>query len=650
VELVDQDGQNQKHEIGKAGEKDWQDKVDDFSWDVLFRNATVFDGSGDAPRRMDIAVRRGRIAAKGTALPEAPARRIIDASGQWLMPGLLDIHTHLDLEVDLDPRLTEVVRHGTTTVLFGNCSLGTCFGHQRDDSGQDPIVDCFTRVENIPKPVLRKCVDAISWSDTGGYMDHFADMPLGPNVGAFVPHSMLRVEVMGMEAAISRDPTENEFQKMESVLERAMQQGYLGLSTDGLPFHYLANEPHTDKRIPTQFASFKELRRLLKVVRKYDRVWQTTPIIENRATALLYFALTSGRLFKKTLKVSALSAMELVLAPRATKAFLGFAKLMNSWLFKGSLHFQALGTNFRVWSDGIVSPLYEELPSTAQLIALEYDDAEGRHALMHDPVWVTQFRSDWMHGRTGGDWASFKAKMGMPDHLVIRDLDRLVFDGAPVSDWDGETFSEVYQRLLRFMDGDAAQARSDDEREAFTALEERPSDDADFMLFLMRRYDKSFRYWADVSNIGNRATLDYLMHPQALPGFNDSGAHLTNMAFFDGNLMSLKLAQQHGDAMVAKMVKRLTREPAEFFNIDVGTLDLGAQADMVLIDPEVLRDWDCNDTREYIFRDLFEHHQMVNRPPAIVREVMIRGQLVWEEGEFTQALGVETLGRALRAA
>jgi N-acyl-D-aspartate/D-glutamate deacylase len=219
---------------------------------------------------------------------------------------------------------------------------------------------------------------------------------------------------------------------METLLEEAMQQGYLGLSTDGLPFHYLANEPHTDKRIPTQFASFGELRRLLKVVRRYDRVWQTTPILENRLTALLYFTLTSGRCSAGPLKVSALSAMELVLAPRATKAFLGFAKLMNSRLFRGNLHFQALGTNFRVWSDGIVSPLFEELPSTAQLIALEYDDVEGRHALMHDPRWVEEFRRDWLHGRTGGDWASFKARLGVPDHLVIRDLERLVFDGAPV--------------------------------------------------------------------------------------------------------------------------------------------------------------------------------------------------------------------------
>ena len=74
---------------------------------------------------------------------------------------------------------------------------------------------------------------------------------------------MLRVEVMGLQASISREPTEAELARMETLLAAALEQGYLGMSTDGLPFHYLANQPNTDKRIPTQFASFGELRRLL---------------------------------------------------------------------------------------------------------------------------------------------------------------------------------------------------------------------------------------------------------------------------------------------------------------------------------------------------------------------------------------------------
>lgn len=621
----------------------------DYAWDTLVRNALVFDGTGGAPRQLDIAVKDGKVAARGSGLPASQAANVIEGEGQWLMPGLLDIHTHLDLEVDLDPGLSEVVRHGTTTVLVGNCSLGTCFGQQVEGE-QNPIVDCFTRVENIPKSVLGKCVEAVTWDNSKDYLDHFADIPLGPNVGAFVPHSMLRVEVMGLADSISREPTEAELGRMEGLLAQAMDQGYLGMSTDGLPFHYLANEPHTDQRIPTQFATFGEMKRLLKVVRNRGRVWQTTPILENRAKAFLYFLLTSGRLFGRTLKTSALSAMEFALAPKAHRGFLGFASLVNSRLFKGNIHFQALGTNFRIWSDGIVSPLYEELDSTCKLIAKEYDDVEGRLALLNDPQFVEEFRRDWHHGRSGRNLAHLKAKLGLPDNLVVRDFNRLVFDGAPVPDWDGETMQAVYDRLDGYQRGSVAQARSDSEREVFDLFPNPIRDDAEFMLHMMRTYDKSFRFWADVGNVGNRATLDLLLHKNTMPGFNDSGAHITNMAFFDGNLMSLKLAQQRSLDTVSAIVKRLTRDPAEFFGLDVGSLEIGAQADITMVNPEVLKSWDSNSSRELKYRELFQHNQMVNRSDGVVTCVMINGETVWLGGEQTDVLGSRPLGRALRAA
>ena len=619
------------------------------TWDTLIQNALVFDGSGEPPQQTDIAIKKGRIVARGAQLPRTPAAEVIDAQGKWLMPGLLDIHTHLDLEVDLEPGLPEAVRHGTTTVLVGNCSLGTCFGSQLEDE-QDPIVDCFTRVENIPKSVLRKCVEKVTWSGTGEYLDHFDKIALGPNIGAFVPHSMLRVEAMGLKDSISREPTEAELARMESLLEQAMDQGYMGMSTDGLPFHYLANSPNTDKRIPTQFASFSELKRLLGVVRRRGRVWQTTPIIENRPMALMYFLLTSGRLFGKTLKTSALAAMRFALLPQASQMFLRLASLLNSRLLKGNIHFQALGTNFRVWSDGIVSPLFEELESTCKLISKEYDDVEGRSALMNDPAWVEEFRRDWHRGRRGRDLARLKAKLGLPEDLVVRELHMMIFDGAPLPEWEGESMQQVFDRLVSFQSGYDSAPRSDAERDVLASFPNPVRDDADFMLHLMRTYDKGFRYWVDVANVNKQGTLDLLLHPNTMPGFNDSGAHITNMAFFDTNLSSLQLAQKESLETVARVVKRITREPAEFFGLDVGTLAIGAQADITIIDPETLSTWDDNANRKLVYRDLFEHNQLVSRSDGVVSHVLINGELAWQDSDFTEALGSRPLGRALRAA
>ncbi len=89
----------------------------DTRWDLLIRDALIFDGTGQPPRRGDIAVQSGRIARRGQRLDPERADRVIDADGLWLTPGLLDIHTHYDLEVELAPGLSESVRHGTTTVV-----------------------------------------------------------------------------------------------------------------------------------------------------------------------------------------------------------------------------------------------------------------------------------------------------------------------------------------------------------------------------------------------------------------------------------------------------------------------------------------------------------------------------------------------------
>jgi N-acyl-D-aspartate/D-glutamate deacylase len=603
-------------------------------WTLLFRNALVFDGTGAAPRHEDIALADGRIAARGPSLEVARAERVIDATGQWLMPGLLDIHTHLDLEVELAPGLPESVRHGTTTVVVGNCSLGTAFGAQRRND-EDPILDCFARVENIPKPVLRKVVDRIDWTTTAGYLGHLARLPLGPNIVPLVPHSMLRIEVMGTRAAISRGPTADELQRMTSLLDDAMRQGYAGFSTDSIPFHYLANAPHTDQRIPAQHATLGELRALLGVVRRSDRVWQCTPDASNRVATFLRFFLTSGRLFGSPLKTSALTAVDLTHERRTWRLFPLIANLLNSKLVNGRFHFQVLATPFRMYAEGAICPIFEEFASSRQLMSCDIEDAAARRTVMATEAFGELFVREWHDARTVSTFN--------------RDLDALTIERCPVPDWQGETFGALFRRLLEFQAGRPGAARSAIEAEALGSFPNPIQREGALLLHLVRRYDRDLRWWFTVANDRPEILEKLLFHPHMLPGFNDSGAHLINLAFFDGNLLTLQVAQRHSVERVAQAVRRLTREPAEFFGVDAGRLEPGAQADLVLVDPEALRRYDTDANRRMVYREIFEHEQLVNRSDGVVTGVFIAGEQVWDGRDFTAALGTQRLGRPLTA-
>jgi N-acyl-D-aspartate/D-glutamate deacylase len=602
------------------------------TWDTLIRGALVFDGTGSMPRREDVALSGGRIVARGTGL-DAAAGQVIDADGLWLMPGLLDIHTHLDLEVELAPGLPESVRHGTTTVVVGNCSLGTAFGAQRRN-GEDPILDCFARVENVPKAVLRRIVGRMDWHDPEGYLRHLGSLPLGPNIVPLLPHSMLRIEVMGTAAAVSRAPTHAELDEMARRLDAALELGYAGFSTDAIPFHYLANEPHTGERIPAQHASFTELRRLLAVVRRHDRVWQCTPDAANRFRTFLRFFFSSGRLFGRPLRTSALTAIDLVHERNTWKVFPRLAALINSRTLRGRLHFQVLSTPFRMYAEGAICPIFEEFASTRRLMACDIDEARERRRIAASAEFGELFVREW-HDR---DAVS----------TFNRDLGALHIERCPVPDWCNETFAAVRRRLASFQAGDRSVARSDAEREALASFPP-VARDGEFLLHLLRRYDRELRWWFVVGNDRPEVLKRLLFGEHMLPGFNDSGAHLINLAFFDGNLVTLKIAARDSLELVALAVRRLTRDPAEFFGIDAGRIDVGAQADLVLVDPARLLDYDTDASRQMIYRDIFAHEQLVNRSDGVVAGVWIAGEQVWDGREHLPALGTRRLGRPLTA-
>jgi N-acyl-D-aspartate/D-glutamate deacylase len=626
-------------------------------WDTLIKNALLFDGRAEAPVQRDVAIQDGKVAEIGPDLDATRATEVVDAAGRWLMPGLWDIHTHLDLEVELDPGLTEVVRHGTTTAVVANCSIGVPFGRQ-NESGHDPVVSCFARVENIPKSVLSRVADQITWDNPKAYLEHFAQMPLGANIVPMIPHSMLRIEAMGLDRAITGESTDEELQRMEDILEQAMKDGYAGFSTDSLPFHYLSNDPHRKKRIPANYSSYDEVKRLTHVVRRHDRVWQATPEKDNPLNVIRWFLLSSGRFFGKPLKLTAVAALDVVTNRFLARLGVALTRIINSPLVNGRFRLQALAAPFRVYADGPITPLSEEIPALRELNEIDLEDRAARMALLDDPAYRERFREMWYGDKKGLSLARIKRWLRIMDDSLSRDLGDMVMTDRPLQVWEGETLQAVYERLLDWQARPSGKGRTrrnglgprnDAEARAFVSFPNPVGDDCEFFLHLLREFDMDLRWYVLAANDDEERMARVLFDPQMLPGFNDSGAHLTNMAYYDANLRGLQIAQRRSLGAVAYHVGRLTRVPAEFWGVDhtVGSIEPGRQADLILIDPDALREYDSEGQTIFERREALGSEQLLNRSDGVVTDVWIAGVPAWRNAEVTPELGTRRMGRAL---
>ena len=616
--------------------------------DVLIKNAKVFNDT-EIPVVQDVSIRDGRVFERGTNLNYKNVEKVINGEGLWLMPGLFDIHTHYDLELEVAPGLPESVRHGTTSVVIANCSLGLAFGSQRDGIN-DPIVTCYARVENIPKSVLKNCADNVDWENPKEYLDHLEKLNLGPNVVVLLPHSMLRIEVMGFDDSVTRDPTEKELQTMCEILDEAIDLGYVGLSTDALPFHYLAAHPHTEKTIPTQFVKYGELKKLTNVLRDKGAVWQATPPKDSVIGTLKTFLLTSARVHGKALKTTVVAALDIVNNWKLTLMVKTLARLLNSKFIDGDFHMQALGARFKIWSDGAITPIAEEIPELRRLNETDLEDRGARNNILRDPSYIKLFHDMWMRGKEGWSIDRLKRELNVEDYAFNRKLSDMTVDRCPEKSWEGRDFQSLFERVMNI--------KQDHEVDNLIKREQQLvqkdffwiADEGDFMLQMLRSFDTDLSWSTVTANRDLKVVRELLMHPMLLPGFNDSGAHLTNMAFYDGNLRSLKLAHENNeDSDVAYMVKRLTKDAAEVFGVSGGSIYENDKADLILVDPNELKKYDGEKHVARVFREEFNHEQLVNRSDNVVPLVIIGGHVAWEDEKFSKDLGQEQFGELLKS-
>ena len=199
--------------------------------DLIIRGGLVVDGTGAGPVQADVAIAGDRIVAMGKI--SGHARDEIDAEGQAVTPGFVDIHTHYDGQTTWESRLAPSSFHGVTTVVMGNCGVG--FAPCRADQ-HEMLIQLMEGVEDIPHPVL---VDGLpwTWETYPQYLDFLATRQYDMDICGYIPHAPVRVYVMG-QRGVDREPaTDKDLRQMTRIVHDAMQAGAMGFSTSRTFFH-----------------------------------------------------------------------------------------------------------------------------------------------------------------------------------------------------------------------------------------------------------------------------------------------------------------------------------------------------------------------------------------------------------------------------
>jgi N-acyl-D-aspartate/D-glutamate deacylase len=578
------------------------------SYDTIIRNGRWFDGSGAPSAVRNIGIRDGHVVAiSPDDLDDKDCRHIIDATGKWVLPGMLDIHTHYDVEVLNGPSLSESLRHGVTTVMLGSCSLSTVY------VGGEDAGDIFGRVEAIPREHVIAAVDEHkTWTNAEEYIQALEARPLGPNLAAFIGHSDMRAAAMGLDRATQKSerPTRAEQARMEHMLAEALRAGFVGMSSQQLLFDKLDGEVCRSRTLPSTYAKSRELRRLKSLLRRAGRILQSGPDIQNPLNLGSQLAQSLG-VFRNPLKTSLLSAADVKSNPYSIHALGPAARLINR--LGGNFRWQHLPVPFEVYADGIDLVVFEEFGAGAA--ALHLRGEMERNELMRDEAYRRRFRED------------YESKFGI--RVWQRDFFDTEIVACPDASVVGKSFGEVGKDRGGLHPVDA-------------------------FLDLVLEHGTALRWRTTISNHRPEVLKKLARDSGIQMGFSDAGAHLRNMAFYN---MGLRLLRHVNDAQKAgrpfmtieQAVHRLTGELADWYRLDAGHLRIGDRADVVVIDPEHL-DATLDDYAENSVEQYGGLSRMVNRNDDTVTAVLVGGRAVFLGGKPTDLVGKQRTGRFLRAA
>lgn len=527
--------------------------------DILIRGGTLVDGTGSAPITGDVAIAGNTIVEVGGKV-NAPDAEVIDADGAVVAPGWIDIHTHYDGQVTWDDTLDPSFSNGVTTFVMGNCGVG--FAPCRSGNEQ-ALMDVMEGVEDIPGTALAEGVPWGAWQTFEEYLNYIGERSYAMDFGTQLPHSALRLQVMGERALNHQDATAEDIAKMRDLAESAARAGALGFSTSRTIFH--RNIDGT--AIPGTYASEDELIAIAQglaagggaVVEAISSssIGDMTLFGGERFTAEQEMDMLAGLSRGSGLPVT-FTTIQTPDKPDAWRQVLQFAASQNS-----------AGACLR--------------PQVASRQIGLLSGLTGYHGLMNRGVYVDELAPLPLAERV--------QRMRDPEmkRRVLADVDRTVEDAGSMSAL-ANVFLANAANLYPLCDGFDYEPTIKDSLGARVARTGKAIDEVLYD-YLIENGGTGFAAILSANyHSGNLDVVrEMLAHPETVTGLGDAGAHVNLIS--DGSMPTTQLkhwagGRSRGEGLpIEFIVEKQTRRNARLYGLkDRGTLQVGMRADLNVID------------------------------------------------------------------
>ena len=571
--------------------------------DCLIKNGTVVDGTGQKPFSADIGILGGHITHIGQ-INEA-AKETIDATGLWVTPGFIDLHTHYDGQVTWDECFTPSIYHGVTTVVMGNCGVG--FAPKRPGAEND-LVKLMEGVEDIPGAALHEGI-VWNWESFPEYMNALSATPHSLDFLVQVPHDPLRMYVMKERALAHEAATPEDINQMRSLLREALEAGAVGFSTGRSDNHRTSE----GKETPAAEASHAELTGLaqafqglshgvVQMVSDYNLL-KGPAEFEAEFDLVEAIAKASGKSLSLTwLQRDPGGEQYLRIQDRVEKAVANGLPLYMQTGARGIGVLNGLDASFHPFMG---FPSYKEvahLPLAERAVALR------------DPARKARILSEKSE-RLAGDGSSIPPLVD----ILLAKIDMISGRMFPLEATLNYEPSVMESFLVR--------AKQKGVTPLDVIYDHLSAGNGEGLI-----YFPIFNY-----NEGNLDTVRKMLgHPRALSGLSDAGAHVGTVcdASFSTFMLTHWVQGREKDKLpLETVIEMLTQRNAKYLGLkDRGVLKVGMRADINAIDPQQL-----SVGLPQLVRDLPAGGKRFLQKAKGYVATWVAGELVQHKGEITSA-------------